>query len=60
MIALVKNSQSDLLIVTMEADPLPHGGKDNLEDATGFIRPNALRLGMHSSGNGTGNLSKSD
>lgn len=29
---------------TMEADPISHGGSYNQDDATGFIRLNALRL----------------
>jgi argininosuccinate synthase len=29
---------------TMEADPIPHRGTYNQDDATGFIRLNALRL----------------
>jgi len=33
-----------LLIATMETDPIPHRGTCNQDDATGFIRLNALRL----------------
>jgi argininosuccinate synthase len=32
------------MIATMEADPIPHCGTHNQDDATGFIRLNALRL----------------
>ncbi len=31
-------------IATMEADPTPHRGTYNQDDATGFIRLNGLRL----------------
>ena len=31
-------------IATMKAGPIPHGGTYNQDDATGFIRLNALRL----------------
>jgi hypothetical protein len=29
---------------TMEASPIPHRGTYNQDDATGFVRLNALRL----------------
>ena len=33
-----------MMNATMEADPIPHGGTYNQDDATGFIRLNGLRL----------------
>jgi hypothetical protein len=32
------------MIATMKADPIPHRGTCNQDDATGFIRLNTLRL----------------
>jgi hypothetical protein len=32
------------MIATMKADPISHRGTHNQDDATGFIRLNALRL----------------
>jgi argininosuccinate synthase len=32
------------MIATMKADPIPHCGTYNQDDATGFIRLNSLRL----------------
>jgi len=32
------------MITTMKADPIPHCGTYNQDDATGFIRLNVLRL----------------
>jgi argininosuccinate synthase len=32
------------MIAMMKTDPIPHGGTYNQDDATGFIRLNALRL----------------
>ena len=32
-----------MMNATMEADPIPQGGTYNQDDATGFIRLNALR-----------------
>ena len=35
---------------TMEADPIPQSGTYNQDDATGFIRLNALRLKVAAKG----------
>jgi len=32
------------MIATMKANPIPHRGTYNQDDATGFIRLNVLRL----------------
>jgi argininosuccinate synthase len=32
------------MMTTMKTDPIPHSGTCNQDDATGFIRLNALRL----------------
>jgi hypothetical protein len=37
-------SASATMMTTMKTDPIPHCGTYNLDDATGFIRLNALRL----------------
>ncbi len=37
-------NRSNPHITTMEADPIPHCWTCNQDDATGFIRLNALRL----------------
>ena len=43
-LALPERAKGSLLIATMKADPIPPVRGHNQDDATGFIRLNALRL----------------